>query len=331
MISGRILIRVANGTITPLPNPLSDNKLYHYRKYINVCGYTEVSITVPYISIYPWWPMAPNRTEEELLSQLSAPSYLVIENTGPLVGGNDFRAIYYSLEMSAHDDFQVRSLGPRYRYIEAPEGVAQMRVRDKGQGYENICGVEYKSFKHLPIAEDLFTVDTLLGRWSYRIQDSTDISPLTTRNPYESVFSTLGLFDYVVSLFRYARGNIQVKYIGDFASTGNVSLGVQPMIGYVERIPIVETGRPENGMYKSYLQVNPTVSLDIPIIIPYDWTMTPNGETPANADSYPDPFFITQEGFSMANFYVRAGRAFQLAFLNPPLANRTMLIPFADD
>jgi len=305
--------------------PLSSvNASFHFLKRVDVAGFTKVSLRIPFVFPSQWSEVYPFNGENMDVSQSIIPSKLNIHLESPITGGGDQSPqVYMMVLLKAGPDFQVRSFCGDSFYHYALEddkgkgkekiGVAQMHVRSMECEYENMFqGENPYSYRELP--EDYMSVEDCCLRWSSR--QAVPLQPFLQSHSYDPVGDS---FDHLVACFRYARGCVQVKAVRptEFPDQSYFLKGTPlPGVGDLDNM--------NSGEYRTYLSLNPVITFEMPMLAHTDWFVV-------HADTIPGPsqWPIATSDSSLSDYYARAGRGFQIAFLNPPMSAREAVTMFS--
>lgn len=334
MVSCRFTI-YAEQIGTESTQSLTGTTAYLFRRHIEVTGFLELKIRVPYVFNCDWCPLtAYGPTSGGAPGYCIAPTKISISClsiTSGLAGNAATPHVYMNTFVSAGPDFQVRNLnGCKMNYF-APTPVSQMRVREKGSGYENICLGSDNPTMLRPVDEDIFTIETLLHRWSYREASSDPIDPLmpTRGNQVYATGVLPDMFDYLVNMFRYARGNVQFKMPIPTASTQQF-VGVQ-MMGDISPFRTSTHGAGNLLGISSGTSIgspvqNPVMEFELPVETYTEWAVCYSAQVNVIYDpEIPICLAAQVDDSSPVEFFVRAGRGFQVAYLQPPFSSQNML------
>jgi hypothetical protein len=238
---------------------------------------------------------------------------------------------------SGGPDIAFRNLtGGSRRFIEdTPEPIElqsaiMMKVDSE---YENICNGSHPT-RYRETLENLMTIEDLCHRWSFDILNPSDShDPLGYANEADWYDRPApDLFYYLLGMFRYARGNVQYKVlVPDDAIISNKYVEAWMDRDYaftVSTLPdVYESESVSQGAALLSSDLNPVFEFEAPIESYTDWCVVPTCY-PATSYISENPIPLTwslDEGIAAMslNYYVRAGRAFQLAYLMPPLGGVT--------
>nr|URG14913.1 MAG: capsid protein [Picornaviridae sp.] len=333
LITARIVIQVVNnGAEKGPPSGITNANLgaYVYKKHLEVTGFYKYDFVVPFVFMFDWAPIGKTDDYDSTIQFLQVvPTWFSVrcnQITSGLSGTAADPEITYNLFRSGADDIQFRNFAGVYR----GNGVAppafkiesQMKVRTTASKYENICRGSNNLFMIRPVDEDVLTVETLLHRWSYRLNSETGF---TASRPYggsgcysDANVQELGLFDYLLNQFRYVRGNVQLRIPVDSDYTQQfLEFVMAPPASVVSGVNIGQEKDTSAGSAFAVPGLNPVLDIELPIESYSDWWIT-----------YPSILNVEQapvqlvgqidDPYTPLDYYVKAGRAFQIAYLNPP-------------
>jgi hypothetical protein len=340
-ITAFVLIEVANFYGEPHTAWADTNKDFLYKKRVKITGAADVNIRVPYVANAPWAPTGARPDSDGTgLIQAPIPSKMniVCERMSSALGGAAaVPHCYFHLIRSGGPDIAFRNLtGGSRRFIEdTPEPIElqsaiMMKVDSE---YENICNGSHPT-RYRETLENLMTIEDLCHRWSFDILNPSDShDPLGYANEADWYDRPApDLFYYLLGMFRYARGNVQYKVlVPDDAIISNKYVEAWMDRDYaftVSTLPdVYESESVSQGAALLSSDLNPVFEFEAPIESYTDWCVVPTCY-PATSYISENPIPLTwslDEGIAAMslNYYVRAGRAFQLAYLMPPLGGVT--------
>lgn len=320
LITARFVINCFTEGATLSKPSVTINGGNHFLKRIDVAGFTKVSIRVPFVYSSQWCEMYPYNSTTILDDERTVPSRLNMHLESPVTGGGDQSPqVYMMCLIRAGPDYQVRSFQGNAFYHFTPAlkgakvGEAQMHVRSMESEYENMYqGGNPYLYRELP--EDFMSVEDCCLRWSSR--EALPLQAFMRSDDYEPVGDSL---DHLIAAFRYARGCIQVKAVRptEFPDQSY----------YLEGTPLPGAGTLDpinSGEYRTYLSLNPVITFEIPMLAHTDWFVI-HSDTVLGPTQWP----VATSDSSLANYYARAGRGFQIAFLNPPMSSAGAVTMFS--
>jgi hypothetical protein len=299
----------------------STNTDFLFKDQFEVTGYRCKKIRIPFVWIAKWCK-TDSTSFNDFIPVHPTIMTIAVEDISSSIGSTTVPpAVVLTICRSAGPDFQVRNIVGNNWISPAVTAVSQMRVNMKGSGYENFCRGEEEPRKWRPTIEDNMTVEDLLRRWSLRNGFNPVPSyPVHGSNMY-NINPLPDLFDYVLNMFKYVRGNIDFKVPVDqtlsspyYFLTASANTGIEG--GYIP-----DSNGTSAGVAYTVPQLNPLVNFCAPIESFTEWTYTAPNLNRSQLLSY-QPLLIEINNSietSPAFCFVRAGPDFQIAYLQPPL------------
>lgn len=337
-------------------NPLTDGR-YLFKRTEQVTGFTRIDVTVPFVFSTRWCPVNAvwdiGGTPVSGYFQNIFPSRLILtveDLTASAVGTGVAPKLEIIVLRSAGHDIQFCNFvgGEFERFGVALEAEGQMRVRDKPSTFTNILGGPDLLKKLRPVPEDRITIEQMCHRWSTRPNPTNlNITGCVPHYPVDmggsyaaqnTLYRTPYLpdyFDYLTNMFRYVRGNIQMRIaVGStsyvMGETLDFTMQGDYAVVYGDPTTVAARDAISSGTSWAIPAVNPVLEFEVPIeAYSTDWLVTaPQCD---NSQFVPQPlrFYSATDVFAdeTSAVQVRAGNSFQLAFLAPPMENWWSLFP----
>jgi hypothetical protein len=344
LITGQFVFECCQlGSMDPGTTLAGWSQNFTYLKTVNISGHSTVKIRVPFIFNAQWCPMRPiygPSTGVQLPLQPSIMRVTCKTLTSGLAGSGAIPHVYVTMKRSAGPDIQFRNLNGGYLATRPPtledEDIGELQmleVQRKEGDFENICmGGVPQRYRYTP--EDDLDVITLSTRWS-TIESDTSGSQNLLSNSNNSLKATapVDIFFRIQNWFRYVRGSFQCRTrIPESQLSQYVLMTMQGDERYVAIASNpYNVYTPSAGAAFCVPALNPIIQFEAPFEGDTEWLVTHDAAFVTGDD---DPNFSLDYIVRQPNnydwgdvfMYVRAGRGYDLAFLQPPCNSYNRLL-----
>jgi len=335
LMTARIVIRAWNNGCEN--NTAVTNDSYLFKEIMEVTGFTEKFIRIPFIYDYEWCPIAAQYTGvgNAYYTQYPATMDITVQSiTSGLIGSAAAPVVPIVIIRRAGPDFQVRNFVGNNMVSPIPvppEAVSQMRVRHDNNKYADIFQGNNDFMPPRPVLEDDMTATWLLRRWSVRVLDSNPVIPHRPNGggvPMRRV-PIQDTFDFFLNQFRYVRGCVDFKIPvpSDFMGA-TMFARMQADLIQIAGTQVNITDNTSSGYAITVKGLNPVLHFKAPIEGRSDWLITYGSLCDVTTFPLALAFDIGPDT-SPTLAYVRASDDLQIAFLNPPPAEFAYLPRYA--